>query len=693
MKAYKLRSVPIFALLFCVAVTSALCAEDSTRYTIPNSRLGFVSTAKDLGPEVSSKQVKVYVWLQLHNADSLQELVEQQYDPSSANYHNWLTADQFKSTYAPRAEEIATVKEFLAAHNLSLTSVGNRNMYVTAQGSIADIQKAFNVQIHRFDVRGQVYRANTSDPVMEGPAGALVSRVGGLSDCRLQSHVVRPIDPATKKPYPPAPLSIVPNGAYFSPYCLQGPETENFSTDGSDPKAIYFGNAYGAPITNTTPGTWAPCGYQPSDIQTAYGLNDLYKSGLTGKNQTVVLIDAYGSPTIATDAATYSSFYGLGTLNLDIYPLGESCVATPGTTVGLCQGWAVETSLDVESAHAVAPGANIALVEAASDYDDDLSAAILYAVDNELGNVISNSYGEPESLEGLPSNDPFDATLMLAAAHGISVNFSSGDWGDFDAIVGYTDVSYPASSVYATGIGGTSLFLNKNKTINFQTGWGTNATVIANPPDVNGYSTPIVPPDAVGFIYGSGGGKSGVYSKPSFQRGLPGKARLVPDISYVADPQTGIEVLCTGSSCFNSDPTSIYVSVVGGTSLSCPMFSALWAIANERSGRPLGQAARSIYDLPSNAISDIVPVSSPFNVSGLITISNHKTEPENPFQLVMPETSTPFVSGMAEGSAGDWFVISFGTDSSLFTSRGWDDVTGLGTPNGQSFVEAVAPRH
>jgi subtilase family serine protease len=625
--------------------------------------------------------------------------VEQQYDPSSANYKSWLTPDQFNSSFAPTAEDVAAVKEFLAAHNLSVLSVGERNMYVKAQGSIADAQSAFSVQIHKFNALGRTYRANTTDPVMEGPAGALVSRVGGLSDYRLQPHVLRPVNPATGRPFAAVPLSATPNGAFFSPYCLQGTELENFSTDGSNPKASYFGNAYGAPITNTTPGTLAPCGYQPSDLQTAYKLDALYNSGLNGGNQTVVIVDAYGSPTIAADASTYAAFYGLAPLDLAIYQLGESCSASSGTNLALCQGWATETSLDVESAHSVAPGANIALVEAASDFDDDLNAAILFAVDHELGNVISNSYGGPESQEGLPANDPYDETLMLAAAHGISVNFSSGDSGDWSPVEGYTDVSYPASSPYATGVGGTSLFLKQNKTMAFQTGWGDNFTMIANPTDQNGYSTPLVPPDSspadgLGFVFGAGGGRSGVYRKPSFQKDLPGRSRLVPDISYLADPQTGLEVFCTGSTCFGvTGPTAgdIYYTAVGGTSLSCPMFSALWAIANQRSGRPLGQAARSIYNLPPNAISDIVPVSSPFDVSGFIT-ADHRTTYESPYELVLPETPTPFLSALTEGSNGAWFVISFGTDTSLSTNWGWDNVTGLGTPNGLDFVNAVAPR-
>src|SRR5205823_3663827 len=129
-----------------------------------------------------------------------------------------------------------------------------------------------------------------------------------------------------------------------------------------------------------------------SELQTAYGLSPLYASGLDGAGQTVVIVDAIGSPTIAADAETFSQVYGLPDLtgaNFRVYfPRGR-----PSTSD---QGWASETSLDVEWAHSVAPGANIALVIAPTANDSDLQAAILFAIRRHLGNVISNSWGEED---------------------------------------------------------------------------------------------------------------------------------------------------------------------------------------------------------------------------------------------------------------------------------------------------------
>jgi subtilase family serine protease len=156
-----------------------------------------------------------------------------------------------------------------------------------------------------------------------------------------------------------------------------------------------------------------------------------------------------------------------------------------------------------------------------------------------------------------------------------------------------------------------------------------------------------------------------------------------------------VEIFCTDTSCFGGSTGEIFFTSVGGTSLACPMFSAMWALANQKAGHPLGQAARTIYNLSDDAITDIVPVSSPFNVSGLITTSTGLIG-ESANQLAAPlGTRAPFFSALYNSPfSGAWFVLTFGTDSSLQTARGWDNVTGLGTPNGMDFINAVAPgRH
>jgi subtilase family serine protease len=163
---------------------------------------------------------------------------------------------------------------------------------------------------------------------------------------------------------------------------------------------------------------------------------------------------------------------------------------------------------------------------------------------------------------------------------------------------------------------------------------------------------------------------------------------MVPDISYVADPFTGVEIIITETG-ISGDPKS--VGVIGGTSLACPMFSALWAIANQANGGvPLGQAAPLLYGLPADAISDVTDVSSEHNVAGQIV---HPPAPpiiESASDLAQPlENTTSFVSALYNGASTRWYALTFGTDSSLTTGPGWDNVTGLGTPNGLVFVNDV----
>ena len=349
-------------------------------------------------------------------------------------------------------------------------------------------------------------------------------------------------------------------------------------------------------------------------------------------------------------------------------------------------GFATETTLDVEWAHAVAPGAKIALVIAADNSFDNLNASVQFAIEHNLGPSISNSYGTPENLLDGGTLAATEAIIAEGAAAGISVNYSSGDDGDFSDVFGpgITTVSYPSGSPFATSVGGTSLFVNPDNTLDFQTGWGNNVQQLNSPttfpfPDSN-------PAEGLGFIGGAGGGASDVFAKPHFQRSVHGHTRQQPDISFLADPQTGVEVIQTLRIGGRNVPA---ILIVGGTSLSCPMFSALWTIgAQAAGGGNIGQAAQTIYELHDHAIDDIRQVSSRDNVTGVLTT------PNGTIRLSARDISQPlfdtrrFISSLAQGGT-DLFNLTFGTDSSLTVDENWDNVTGLGTPNAPEFIERL----
>lgn len=654
----------LYSLVLCAAVfTFAL---NAAARELPKHTATFVTTAPDMGPANPSQVITLQLHLQQANSD-VAGLIQQLYDPASSQFHQWLTAEQFKSRFSATSGSSAAVQQALAGHNLKVISATDRT--VTVQGTIRDIQAAFHTQIHEFKVDGKIVRANINNPVVDEPAGSFVTAISGLTQVVATPYHLLSKD-AHGNPVAPVPLTTAnPDGLFFPTQCFTGDQTVSV-TDGTN-TGTYRGQVYGG------------CEYQPSEIQTAYKLNQLYSKGLDGTGQTIVIIDAFGSPTLAQDVALFDQVYGLPPINLNT-------VVVNGPITQQNPGFAVETTLDVEWAHAVAPGANIVLVLTPDNFLSSLNAALQFAVNNHLGNVISNSFGAPENLVDGGTIAATEAILEQAAAEGISVNYSSGDDGDFALFEqelgigipsGTKTVSYPASSPFATAIGGTSLFLNPDLSIHFQTGWGNNLVELASAgtfvfPDSN-------PADGFGFIGGAGGGPSGVFDKPRFQHGVPGRFRQVPDISLDADPQTGVEIIFS----VNGTP---FVFGVGGTSLSCPMFSALWAIGNQAAeGGPIGQAAQTVYDLHDRAIDDILQVSSPDNVVGVIQTPN-AIIPQPAFALAGELFKTRrFVSAFAQDRNNDLLNLTFGTDSSLRVDGGWDNVTGLGTPNSPEFIQRL----
>lgn len=654
-----------------------------------------------LGPEDQNKQISVTVWLNLHSKATLDDMVKDMYDESSPNYHHFLTKDQYLSQFAPSAADAAQVRSFLASHNLKVTSTDKMNHFVVAQGRVGDAQAAFNVKINRAMVNGAMHRVISSEPAVAGSASTVVAAVTGLSDLKYRANVSPAVDWESGQPYAGLPVTAAgANGLFFSADCLRPPETQVFTTNGGTPTATYTGNRYGADIVSPVPNL-PSCGYDAAEMQNAYGLTSLIKNGLDGTNQTIVIVDAFGSNTILADANLFSSLNGLPPLtsaNFQIFtPNGSAtCTADNGCIAG---SWQFETTLDVEWAHAMAPGANIVLVLAADNSFTNLDIANLFAVQNGFGNQLSNSFGIPEIVlsQLAPSELVVENGISeIAAALGISHNISTGDSGDNllanQQNFGIDSVSAGANSTspFATAVGGTSTFLDANNNIKLQTGWGLNEVRIAEAAP----NPPAIPLLFFGFLEGAGGGASMVYAQPAFQKGLPGKFRQTPDIAMNADPETGNEIVVTPTS-VPGDPQS--VEVFGGTSLSTPMFSAVWALANQdnaiNGGGALGQAAPLLYKLKGNAITDVnlTKADTKNNVTGVIVAPPAALQQLSAEDLATPLNGTKlYVSALFNSAVSTrWDVFTFGTDSSLSTGPGWDNVTGLGTPNGDAFIKAV----
>src|SRR5580698_3783965 len=672
----------IFRRMSSVAVVIAmscalLSASTPGGKLVTNSTPSYVATATNLGAEDSAKVIEVSIWLRLHNRSQFDTLTQSLYDRSSPNYHHWLKPSEIATHFAPTAQEAKTVQQFFAAHHLTVVKTGPNNFYVRARGTVGDVEKAFQVQLNNYQVGNKTIRANAGDPYVEGAAGPLVRAVSGLDAAEFEHPLMaKPTSIGGSKSAAAVQAAAISNSDFFSQQCFTGTETESFSTDadGELPIGTYSGNKLNLQSA-TSPG----CGYTPSSIQTAYNLTGLYNEGYDGTGQTIAILDWCGSITIQSDANTFSTKFGLPQLtssNFAItYTAPSECIASDQ----------VEINLDVEWAHAIAPGANINLVVPPSANFQDVDEAEFDVANYGLENVLSGSFGSPEALTATTELDTESLISEIGAAAGISFNFASGDDGNYALTddIFLPTVNAPADSPWSTAVGGVTLALNSDNSIAWQAGWGNNVNVVA----AGGV---VADPPEFGFFGGSGGGPSecvskntrfrppvctGGFPKPSYQKAaVHGKHRALPDVSWLADPYTGAAILI---SIPGQTPEQVW-QVYGGTSLATPMFSALWAIANQEAvaggGTELGQAAPYLYSLPAGAVYDVAPVTSATNVTG--SIQDAKGTKAYSAKELVGGPRVEFYSAIWDyfSLADTALVLSFGTDSSLKPAVGWDDV-------------------
>jgi subtilase family serine protease len=631
-----------------------------------------IRQASDLGRVNATEPITVTVHLQLQNKTGFDKEVDALYDPASPSYHKWLTeADLAK--YAPPSEQSDAVRKELESHGLEILSADGFS--IRARGTAANVETAFNTQVHNFQLNGKVFRAHVVNARLTGPAGDYVAAVAGLESHQARLNLSRAINLKTKLPPPTVALSKVEASgglaSLITDQILYTPSAFLFTTPGASlPVGVYFGNVYGA-NPNLVPD------YTPAQLEALYGLPTAYKAGFDGTGQTIVLLEAYGDPTIEADANAFSSLTGLPPLTSSnfkiIYPNGPPV----SPVAGILLGWDIEIDIDVQWAHSIAPGAKIVVVVAPGADNESLQAGMSYIVKNHLGDAVSDSWGgEADLFSGPLEEQSFDQILELAAAKGISFQFSSGDSGDNGLGTPIGAISVPANSPHATAVGGTSILNNPNGPGYETLGWGSSF-VLLNNQGVQDPPSPYPP-----FFGGSGGGESAYFPKPSWQASLPGTGRQTPDVSALADPYTGVPIVAT-----SQGVQGVQVGW-GGTSLASPIFTALWVIANQHAGHSLGLAAPFIAGLKPGDLVDVLPLSSITNVAGTVYDSSGATY-YSPASLFAGQTytSTGFTSAIITGG-NEAFALSFGLDTSLTVTKGWDNVTGWGTPNVNTFLKA-----
>jgi subtilase family serine protease len=369
--------------------------------------------------------------------------------------------------------------------------------------------------------------------------------------------------------------------------------------------------------------------YTPGDITAAYGVDAVHSSGWTGAGQTIVVVDSYGSPTAQSDLDTFSDAFGLPRTDLTIHHPCGTPKFNPAMH-GIQAGWAFETSLDLQWAHAIAPDANIVLIAANPAETQGVQGlpcmfrGIEWATSHYPGAVLSQSFGTTEqAFHGaaatlLPS---FHHVYEDAVAAGMTPIAAAGDWGtaNFDKqgrAFSSPTVIYPASDPLVTAAGGTWL----------QYGWTWDPTISAQQfydcessggsgcldsylHWVSGERTEAVWKEDW-LPASTGGGLSSVFSEPSYQSGLPSSLlqgrRGIPDVSWNAAVDGGV---LTYIGFLGGDNNGFYI--IGGTSASTPELAGVVALANQARAAdgkgPVGALNPVLYALPSSDYLDIVP--------------------------------------------------------------------------------------
>ena len=615
---------------------------------------------------------------------------------------------------------------------MSHVQVGALGAYVSASATVDQIRRTFHVTQNLYSFGGKTLRANKEEPTLPASLTGKVLFVEGLDDSALLRHpyhrsavmkdLVSPAAAANASANTVTPPPVASGNP--SPYCNQHYGTGTLVATLSTAADVYGGEI-----------PWLGCGYTPNQIQEAYGLNKVSKYDGTGIR--VAILDAYASPTLFADANRYAANHDLPALvrgvNFhEIIPVGIYQV-NPNDPCGP-YGWWLEQSLDVAAVHGAAPGATIIFIGSA-DCSTSLDIALQDAVYNHRADVLTNSYGyNGESIA--PGQQAADEqALMAGAAQGMTVLFSSGDDGDLSQVNGVASGSWPATSAWVTGVGGTSLFY-KGAGTKTEYGWGNyrdylNDVTVKSAKNVQtsgletttayGYTF-----DAFAFYSGAGGGVSVLEMQPSYQAStvpavlsdtlnlangnsepFPTPHRVSPDVAMDADPYTGYlfgETFTIAGNPINDhgctpiSSTEEYCETdIGGTSLASPLMAGVMAVLNQSrvaANQPkVGFANPLLYSLGSGGngsgldtapINQIVAPTAPvsvlrgyaadLNVARVVTINSV------PFLI---STTTPFVLEVCgitvcEGVDDVFNYTSLASYDN--TPAGYNDVTGLGVP-------------
>jgi len=532
-------------------ITSAVSDASRSRveHTIPmRARL-----ATDLGEAPSSRRldsVTLHFNMTAAQQADLNQLLADQQNPTSPNYHQWLTPAQFGARFGLSSSDLSKVTSWLTGKGLAIVSVAPGATDITVSGTVAQMEQAFGVSIHTMTENGQAHIANVTDPQLPTPIANIVTGITGLHDFKPKSraHVVTP--------------------RYTS---------------------SVTGNHYIA----------------PGDFYTIYDVNSLLSNSINGTGISIAVI---GQTDISTsDVAAFRAASGLSSSNL------PKIVQATGYVPGTVSADIDEAQLDVEWAGAVAPSASIQFVTVGASQTASVIDALNYAINNNVAPIISISYGNCEAGWGQAELNSINQMLQKANALGITVVGPSGDSGATDcdtappADLGLT-VDFPASSPYVTGAGGT--MFNEGNATGTTPYWNSNSNAsTSNAGSAVSYIPETVWNESNSTSLGAaGGGVSSYFSKPAWQvgTGVPSdSSRDVPDVSFTSASAHDGYLFCSQGSCTSGFRNAAgNLNVVGGTSAAVPTLAAVFALLEQQLGggssARIGNANPMIYGLANS---------------------------------------------------------------------------------------------
>jgi subtilase family serine protease len=517
----------------------------------------------------------------------LKALIAAQQTPGSPVYHQWLNPDQFATRFGMASSDLSAVENWLQQQGFSIDSIARSQNAIHFSGSAVQVELAFQTEMHTYKVNGVSHFAPSKSISMPAAIASAVLGVRNLDDFRPKPHV------------------------FFKKRGNARPSFTGGGSTNANNEIIFFA---------------------PPDIVTTYDVKPLYSAGNKGAGQSITLVGELSIQ--VSDIEAFQSASGLAVKDPSFYliPLSGSSAESDGDEA--------ESDLDVEWSGAMAPGATINFVYAGSNPNYGAFDAITYAIDENIGTIISSSYGTCETALGTFT---LESSFEQAATQGQTIMAAAGDDGSTDCS-GITQlttaqqealaVDYPGSSPNVTSMGGTGVSTTADNGDYLIVGDGYWAADSGSSDIVNSVLKYIPEiawnDDALSVSFGGGlasggGGTSALFAKPAWQTGVPGLSssitnREVPDLALYASPYSPGYLLCSSDSGVNGpwqpgqvssctagfeDSSTGDLIAAGGTSFDAPIFSGMLALlsqsANYGAGQGEGPINTTLYSLASNA--------------------------------------------------------------------------------------------